>query len=78
MVIARLDEETVAGIADAKRSIAAEHSTLLRHARDAQAAAEVCRNTNILIGTHLNGPLISVHHARSRLQSDVCMREASR
>ena len=44
-MIARLDEETVASIADAKRSIAAEHATLLRHALDAQAAAEVRRGT---------------------------------
>ena len=41
MVIARLDAETVAAIADAKRTIAAEHATLLRAAQDAQASAGV-------------------------------------
>lgn len=45
MVIARLDEETVASIAEAKRAIAVEHATLLRHAQDAKAAAEVRRST---------------------------------
>ena len=45
MAIARLDEETVASITEAKRSIAADHATLLRHAKDAQAAAEVHRIT---------------------------------
>ena len=47
MVIARLDEETVASIADAKRAIAAEHAVSLRHAQDAQAAAEVRRDAPV-------------------------------